>query len=298
MLALTFGTAWAGQQVFTAHYLNVGQTGQSLCLALDASGNSFVVSTVTEPSGRTAIRATKLDPNGNTVASFDFGGSGTDTPEAAANDAQGNLFIAGNTTSSDFPVTSTLSQPTGSPAFVTKLDANLTGIVASTELGGTVYPPGMPTVNYTHPRSIALDAAGNVYVAGVTTAQNFPATAGAYLASPNGDFNGFLAELPANLNRLVFATYLGPQQVAAMALTSDGSILLTGPAGGSIPVTPDVYGQSCNCGPESSAGYVSKFAPGGSSLTWATYLPIGEQGGGLGPTSGINPWALTQDAAK
>lgn len=296
ILALAAATAWAAQQGFTAHYLNVGLTGQSKCLALDANGNSFVVSVVTEPSGRTAIRVTKLDPSGKTLASLDFGGSGGDAPAAAIADAQGNLIIAGTTTSADFPVTSVLSRSTGSPAFVTKVDANLAGIVASVEFGGTVYPSTLP--DSTVPGGLALDAAGNVYVAGATAAQDFPVTAGAYQASPNGDYNGFLVELPAALNRFVFATYLGqatylnPEWRSATAITiaNDGSILLAGGTGGGIPVTPDAYAQKGAGGD----GFVAKLAPGGGSIIWATYIPI-QFGGPM--FNSVVPYAIALDSS-
>jgi uncharacterized protein (TIGR03437 family) len=288
--SLALGVASAATQAFTAHYVDIGLTGQSAALALDSSGNIFVVSTATHASGRAVIRVTKLDSSGNTLAKFDFGGTGTDTPKAIATDAQGNVFVAGITTSTDFPITVTLAPATGRRAFIAKLDANLTKVAASTELGGTIESPdSFPT----EPYSVVLDSAGNVYVAGETPVQDFPVTAGAYQTTPSGLTNGFLVELPNGLNKLIVATYLGPQFVRAMALAPDGSILLTGVAGGNLPVTPGAYAQNCNCGMAAAVGFVSKLAPGARSITWATYLPAAPSSGP--PTQYMLPAAIALD---
>jgi len=122
----------AGSNQFVARYLQVGAAGSTDLLAVDASGNFFIVGTVQEPSGLPQIRAIKTDPQGNAIASFDFGG-GSDFPSGAVVDPQGNLVIVGTTYSQDFPLVSPLiSTTTGQAGFVVQLDAQLTKIVFST----------------------------------------------------------------------------------------------------------------------------------------------------------------------
>ena len=170
---------------FVARYLPIGASGSAAALAADASGNFFVVATVQEPSGRQQIRAIKIDGQGNILASFDFGGTSftsPDAPTAAAVDPQGNLVIVGTTSSPDFPLVSQLMPPTSTQSgFVVKLDSQLTTILFSTRLGGS---QGSSSAN-----AVALDAAGNIYVAGATGASDFPVTSGAFQTNgPSGNF--------------------------------------------------------------------------------------------------------------
>ena len=103
-------------------YVDFGEEGQSQLLVADALGDMFIVGKVVEPSGRRQIRVIKTDPQGNVLASFDFGGSATDTPASAATDAQGNLLVAGSTDSPDFPLVNPLnSQMASQSAFLVKL---------------------------------------------------------------------------------------------------------------------------------------------------------------------------------
>jgi hypothetical protein len=147
-----FAVGAAGQTALTVRYLDIGgQSGLSVALATDGSGNHYVVSSVIEPSGRPQIRVTKTDSQGNTLAAFDFGGSGGDTPAAVAVDGQGDVFVAGTKTSSDFPTIATLGPTTGGAAFLA---------------------------------AVGVDGSGNVYVAGGTDALDFPVTQGAFQNAP------------------------------------------------------------------------------------------------------------------
>lgn len=180
-LAAACGAAVPGS--FEARYVPLGAPGQALQLAADDSGNFFVIANIQKPSGRRQILVTKTDPQGNVLATFEFGGSTGDEPTGAAVDAQGNLVVCGTTSSPDFPLVSPVISTTDSPAgFIVKLDANLTKILFSTRLGGTqgARPFGIgAAVN-----AVALDATGNIYVTGTTTDNDFPITAGAFQTTP------------------------------------------------------------------------------------------------------------------
>jgi hypothetical protein len=102
-----------------------------------------------------------------------LGGSGNDQGIGIAVDAAGNAYVAGNTTSTNFPTTAGAFQTTNQgshDAFVTKLNPTGSGLLYSTYLGGSGDDYG---------NGIAVDGAGDAYVTGSTTSTNFPTTAGA-----------------------------------------------------------------------------------------------------------------------
>lgn len=107
--------------------------------------------------------------------------------------------MAGSTGSSDFPTThgayDTAYNGGDWDAFVSKFDAGLTSLLASTFLGG---------MRYDFAYSIAIDSSGNVYVAGLTYSLDFPTTAGAYdtAYNPGGPYGGdaFLSKLDSYLS--------------------------------------------------------------------------------------------------
>ena len=82
LLAFPLGAAAASNALsFTAHSLN-SSPGSPALLALDGQGHAYEVTKVTDSSGRSWIRVTKTDTQGAAVATFLFGGTGTDTPSA------------------------------------------------------------------------------------------------------------------------------------------------------------------------------------------------------------------------
>ncbi len=83
-------------------------------------------------------------------------------------DGAGNIYISGNTASSDFPVTADAYDSTyngGIDAFVLKLDGSLTQLLSSSYYGGSGDDGARP---------IKLDSEGNVYIAGWTKSSDLP----------------------------------------------------------------------------------------------------------------------------
>jgi uncharacterized protein (TIGR03437 family) len=296
VLALYSARATAGPQVL-ARYLNLPADAQPQTITADGSGSLFVVSNVIEPSGRPQIRVLKTDSDGATLASMDFGGSSRDTIAGAAVDATGNLVLVGSTSSPDFPLVSPLISSTSiQAAFVTKIDSQLHGILFSTKLGGT--QQAMPYGIGTTAGALTLDSTGNIYVTGATFNTDFPITAGAFQSSPppSNAFGtaqyAYLTEISSDGKKTLFSTYFGDGSVVctggsrcvgqfgstratAVALDQAGNVVISGATtADKLPVTPGVYAPQCGCTSSLAAGFLAKFAASGSTLLWATYLPI------------------------
>src|SRR5207249_2597325 len=118
---------------------------------------------------------TKLLPTGDKLVWSSFlGGIGSDGAGPVAVGVDGSIYVAGSTQSADFPGIAKGFNPTMSgndDLFVARILANGTAVAWSAFAGG----PGPDTVH-----SIAVDGAGNVYIAGSTSNDNFPVTPGAY----------------------------------------------------------------------------------------------------------------------
>ena len=159
-------------------------------ITTDSAGNTYVVGSrqigfltgaiaisvifdpvVFSPSG-SDVFVSKLDPNGQLLFTDAFGGKGVDQGLAIALDPSGSIYIAGSTTSPDFPLSKALqTQPnTTGTGFIVKLSNDGTTILYSTYFGGTL---GGTSIS-----SLATDAKGNLYLTGWTNAPDFPHTPG------------------------------------------------------------------------------------------------------------------------
>jgi gliding motility-associated-like protein len=150
-----------------------------------------------------------------------FSGATTDNwGFTAAPDNLGNLYAGGISFGIGYPVTTgafdlTFNGGVGTfqlDASISKFNANGTNLIYSTYLGGA----GNET-----PHSIVTDAAGDLFILGVTSSANFPLTGTPFDATFNGgpsisenslSFDGadiYIARLNAAGTQLVAATYLG-----------------------------------------------------------------------------------------
>lgn len=184
----------------------------------------------TVPGGAQNVFVGKLDASGNPVLSTVLGGSGADTPRAVQIDAAENIYVAGQTTSLDFPTTAGSFQPspvvplwnnTGPGGFIFKLAA---------EGSTVVYSSYVPSLDSAQPgvRSLAIAASGEAYLAGSAGA-GFPVTASAPQICLAGSTDAFVAHLDPSSGALLDATYAGgplDDTVGALALATDGSLLL------------------------------------------------------------------------
>src|SRR6266446_8180632 len=275
----------ANGQIVYSSYLGGSGNDMGKAIAVDASGSAYVAGQTFSSNFPTTAGAfktiyggagdafvAKLSPGGTALQySTYLGGSGTDNAEGIAVDINGNAYVTGQTYSTDFPTVAAIQAVNGgnqdSDAFVTEINSSGAALVYSTYLGGSSMDWG---------EAIAVDASGNAYVAGFTRSPDFP------LASPlqatcggcPGFADAFVAELATNGGALLHSTYLGgsaDDHGAGIAVDSDGNIYVTGfTYSTDFPVTAGAYQTSLTSG--QSAAFVTKIAPGFSSLTFSTYV--------------------------
>ena len=189
---------------------------------------------------------------------------------AIAVNQAGEAFVTGYTNSVDFPTTAGAFQtsPPGVPnAFVTRFNAEGSGLVFSTYLGGANRDEG---------HAIAVDGSGYVYVAGNTLSTNFPTLKPWQAAKAGGADGGdvFVTKLLPDGSGLVFSTYLGGYaEDSAYGIAADGAgaAYVVGYTGSTDfplanPIQPALAGESDI--------FVSKLALTGDTLNlvYSTYL--------------------------
>jgi uncharacterized protein (TIGR03437 family) len=299
MLALIFiSTLAIGGQFSTA--LGDQYPYTISAITTDAAGNTYVVGTrqigtlislvavvgdVAAPPNATVpgtsdVFVSKLDPNGYLLFTDTFAGKGTDRGIAIALDPSGDIYIAGTTTSSDFPLSGALqtqSSPLGT-GFVLKLSNDGTTILYSTYFGGAL---GQSAVT-----GLANDSQGNLHLTGTTTSADFPHTPGLPFG-PNplagSDTAVFFSCISANGDKILYSGALisGPLPVSSgtnspssggVAVDAAGNAYFAGSLGVglALPTTPGVLTPTATYG-----GFAAKVSPGGNGLAYLTYLPSG-----------------------
>ncbi|MGD1213627.1 MAG: SBBP repeat-containing protein [Terriglobales bacterium] len=165
-----------------------------------------------------------------------LGGSGTDSLAGIAVDSSFNIYVAGTTTSPDFPTTSSALQPgpvTGTHGFLSALTLSpnaVYGLGYSTYLAGN----GVDTVT-----GLVIDSNQNAYVTGVTTSSNLATTLYPFPASPNGYQT--VSNSPGNLQFFaskINTTYSGYQSMSYSTYFGGGYPATAIAIGGGIAVDP------------------------------------------------------------
>jgi uncharacterized delta-60 repeat protein len=236
-------------QIISASYMH-GMAGPAI--ALDSLNNIFIAGTTGGSLSTTAGAYSTIHGGGTDIAIAKFnnditqllaatylGGShwenntGQNTSIIAI-DAFDNVYIGGETQSSDFPTTpGAFSRVYNGykDAFISKMSNDLTTLLASTYLGGENTEEG---------GAIALDSMGNVYYTAYTDSSNifekFPTTPGAYMENEPASYavgSSFVSKLSGDLGTLLASTYLGGpgnggEYSPKIAIDSDGNVFIVG----------------------------------------------------------------------
>lgn len=242
----------------------------------------------------------KFDPTGkNRIYATYLGGSGNEQPHSMVVDNNGNLIIAGRTSSGNFPTTSgPFGSGGGFDIFLTKLNVNGTALVGSRRIGGSsddginIRAKYVGAAGYESTRlnygddarsEVITDGAGNIYLASCTQSTNFPVTANAFqqkngAANANGFFqDAVLLKASPDLSTILFSSLLGGNDNDAafvLALNpSDNNIYVAGgTASSNFPGVPSsgvkfttFQGGICD-------GFVAIISNDGSQLIRSSYF--------------------------
>jgi len=190
-------------------------------------------------------------------------GPGTDNAWDMAVDSAGNAYIAGMTDSFGLPGLRDLSPAGGFDAIVVKLDPDGT-VAYAVRFGGS---------SLDQASKIAVDSAGNAYVAGYTYSSDFPTTPGAYDRTYNGgSIDAFVVKLSPDGRRLVYSTFLGgdaDDYGGGIAVDANGQALFTGyTESPDFPTTPNAFDTTHN---GLSDAVVVRLNAAGSGLVYSTF---------------------------
>ena len=270
-------------------------------IAVDPVGNAYVAGSTNStdfPVTSGVFQTVKAGPANAFIAKFNIagslvfatylGGNGTDYTAGIAVDGGFNVIVAGTTSSSNFPTSTTAFQTApatvGKHVFVSQLNNAGTKLLYSTYLSGS----GADIAS-----GLALDPGGNAYVTG-TTASNefetgFPSTLGSYqpAPAPGSSIQFFMSKIDPNLSgtaSVPYSTYFGganPSGVAEVALgggiavDSTNNVYFTGGTNFTDLPKLNAYQPTNKGGPNGLDAFVAKLNPAGvvgAQLVYSTYL--------------------------
>ena len=277
----------------------LGGTGSDWAFGVvsDSSGNAYVTGLTqstdfpTQGSPQTFAGTedafiTEFDPSGTALVFSDYlGGNASLSPYPSttgfsiALDSSGDIFVTGQTNSTNFPTTSNAVQATlnGNPnAFVAKLPPGGGSLDYSTYLGGSGSDYGY---------AIAVDSCENIFVTGSTTSSNFPLLNPIQSTlAPTSGGNAFVTKINAG-GVLAYSTFLGGSGNngdGGTAIAVDGShdAWVAGYTASSD--FPPVNAFQSTFGGHQN-GFITEVNAAGTAWAYSTYF------GGLSQTSYVTP---------
>jgi beta-propeller repeat-containing protein/Big-like domain-containing protein len=296
--SLLYSTRLGGSDIDEGHGIAVDPAGYAYVTGHTFSNDFPSVNALSSSLGgflRPDAFVAKLSPGGSSlVYSTYLGGTGWDQGKAIAVDAMGRAWVTGITESGDFPAAGavTRSYKGGTDGFVAALGPSGSPLILSTFLGGGFYDA---------PEGVAVDRAGNAYVAGRTYSPDFPTVAALQpqfhgSAPYNLPFDAFVSKL-APTGALVYSTFLGgawSDEATGIAVDWTGSAYVTG-----TTLSPDFPLKNplpIQCRPlqsppgSCSSAFLARLSPAGSELLFSTFLDFANFRGLFGlPVVAVDP---------
>lgn len=199
-----------------------------------------------------------------------LGGSGGENPHAIRMDENGDVYIIGTHTSSNFPTTpgaySTNYAGGWNDGFITKINSTFKHLEYSTMIGG---------VEADSPQAIHVED-GIATVGGYTNSKDFPVTSGVYNDTFNSGQDIFVLQLNETGGDLLFSTFVngeGWEQVTSLLKKEDGNFIISGGTNSTdFPTTSGAYQEKISAGTKSYESIMFILNGTGTDLLYSTYL--------------------------
>ena len=197
---------------------------------------------IENPSNSSDVFLCKIDPEGGAPDFLTYvGGNKYETGRSVKLDDSGNIYICGETESTDFPITDGALNPDylggESDAFVLKLSPNGSALKMSTYLGGDDYDMAF---------SLAITSDGDLVVVGDTRSSDIDCTYGAFETIHKGGFDMFVIRM--NDTDRKFTTYIGDKGhdcARRVVLDEEDNPVICGfSTSGKFPTTYGAYQKS------------------------------------------------------
>ncbi len=282
---------------YSTYVLNALTNG----IAIDTAGNAYITGQATSPfrttagafqttfkstSGTNAFAAS-LNATGTAMRYATLlGGTGNDSGNSIAVDSNGYAYVAGSTSSSDFPISGAYQMTLRgmSDGFVSKLNPSGNALAYSTFFGGSLDD----SIN-----GIAIDGKGNAYVVGETYSSNLPVRNAFQPQKPGANMSGssqgsaFVAKILAGGDAIAYSSFIGgelcktpcsysgPLQRQAdigqrIAADSLGHAYITGFANSAaFPLLNSLLPAATDY-PSQAAAFVAKIGVGGNTVMYST----------------------------
>jgi uncharacterized protein (TIGR03437 family) len=287
-----------GTQYLYVRYLAGSVEDSANAITVDNMGNAYIAGYTQSPDfpvteggalampagGKDAQRSfvTKLDPEGQVVFSDILGGSAASGAQAIALTPGDNILVSGASSSSGFPATMgaySVADTAGRP-YLLELDATGSKVLFSaTGIGGS---------------ALALDSAGNIYMAGSTMKTDYPVTPGAYQSAFMNVFycfglcqvtfpgvNQYVTKVDPAASKLIYSTPVATPTCcnqtinAGLAVDTAGDVYVTG-------VTWGAYAYTVTAPTRPGVRpFLTKLDPAGTSALYS--IPVGGAGVEVGP---------------
>jgi len=263
--------------VYSGYLGGSGNDENSWAMTVDSQGAVYLTGWTNSPdfplsdpilaynSGLVDVFVVKINPDGR---SLDFstyiGGDGYDAGFGIEVDTKGNIYVAGETESYNFPIKKPLiSRKVGAwDAFILKLKRNGRILMYSTYFGSSDCDSG---------KDIAVDDDGSFYVLGTTRSPYFPIKK-AFQKNFGGYWDAWVAKINSTGNKLVYSSYIGgsgEEDGLAIDVDSKGYAYVTGCTHSeNFPLVKPIQN---NFGGINDA-YVLKVSKNGKRLLYSTYL--------------------------